>query len=145
MPNQTKATQPSLISAEALQHERDFARWLTDAAKLFGWRFAHFRPARGKWGWVTPMEGDAGWPDYVLVRPPRLILAELKRLRRPSELKPGQREWLTALDGVPGVEVYVWTPDQRDEILLCLALESSPASLDEVRAKFRELTHRVLP
>jgi hypothetical protein len=124
--------------------ERDFARWLNDAAKMFGWRFAHFRPARTKYGWVTPMEGDDGWPDYVLVRPPRLIIAELKRLRRPSEVNLGQKVWLDQLDAVPGVEVYLWTPDQRDEILLCLALEQSPASLEAVRDKFRELTREVV-
>jgi len=123
--------------------ERDFARWLNDAARMFSWRFAHFRPARTKYGWVTPMEGDEGWPDYVLVRPPRLIIAELKRVRRPSDVHEGQKLWLQQLGQVPGVEVYLWTPDQRDEILLCLALEQSPASLDAVRERFRELTEAV--
>lgn len=124
--------------------ERDFARWLNDAAKMFGWKYAHFRPARTKYGWVTPMEGDEGFLDYVLVRPPRLIVAELKRIRRPSELSDGQKAWVGALSGVPGVEAYVWTPDQRDEILLCLGLEQSPESMDMVRAKFRELTRAVV-
>lgn len=131
-------------AGKPVELERDFARWLNDAAKMFNWRFAHFRPARTKYGWVTPMEGDEGFIDYVLVRPPRLILAELKRIRRPSEVSPGQKTWLTMLGAVPNVEVYLWSPEQRDEILLCLALEQSPASLDAVRERFRELTEAMV-
>ena len=139
-----------------LETERDFARWLNDAAKMFGWRFAHFRPARTKYGWVTPMEGDKGWPDYVLLRPPRLILAELKRAARASSIEPEQKTWLRQLGQVhaacencgdtatQAIEVYVWDPKQRDEILLCLALEQSPASLAEVRGRLRMLTEGLL-
>lgn len=131
-------------AGKPVELERDFARWLNDAARMFGWRFAHFRPARTKYGWVTPMEGDEGFLDYVLIRPPRLILAELKRIRRPSEISDGQKIWLAMLGQVPGIEVYLWTPDQRDEILLCLGLEQSPASMDAVRERFRELTEALV-
>jgi hypothetical protein len=41
--------------------ERDFARWLNDAAKMFGWRFAHFRPARTKYG-SGPARRDPALP-----------------------------------------------------------------------------------
>jgi hypothetical protein len=61
--------------------ERDFMAQVTQLAELFGWQWAHFRPAMTTKGWRTPVSGPLGkgWPDLVLVRPPRLIFAELKR------------------------------------------------------------------
>ena len=51
-------------------------------AELYGWRWAHFRPARTSKGWRTPASGPlgAGWPDLVLTRERdgRMVLVELK-------------------------------------------------------------------
>jgi hypothetical protein len=45
----------------------------------YGWRAAHFRPARTAKGWRTPVAADgAGFPDLVLVRRTRIVAAELK-------------------------------------------------------------------
>lgn len=113
--------------------EDDWKRTVIGAMKLFGWRFAHFRPARTKYGWTTAMEGDKGWPDLVAVRPPRLIIAELKPTavgRRPSEVtmpSDEQAAWLTLLGEVPGVETYVWRPEQLDAILMVLGKDAAPA------------------
>jgi hypothetical protein len=109
--------------------ETDWKSRVQETAQLFGWRWAHFRPARTKYGWVTPMEGDKGFPDLVLVRPPRLILAELKA--QPATRKAGrptddQAEWLRQLGLVPGVETYVWTPEQWQDVYLTLAKDSRP-------------------
>ncbi|HEV2036907.1 MAG TPA: hypothetical protein VGU71_22375 [Candidatus Dormibacteraeota bacterium] len=107
--------------------EVDWKSRVIDAAKLFGWRYAHFRPARTKYGWVTPMEGDKGFPDLVLVRPPRLILAELKvhpptqKAGRPTE---EQAEWLRQLALVDGCEAYVWRPPDWQSVYLTLAQDS---------------------
>ena len=60
--------------------EREFQRAVVELARLMGWRVHHTRPALTRAGeWRTPIQGDAGFPDLVLCRPPRLILAELKR------------------------------------------------------------------
>jgi hypothetical protein len=68
--------------------ERDFQRAVVELARLMGWRVHHTRPALTQRGrWLTPIQGDAGFPDLVLCRPPRLVLAELKRwahARHPS-------------------------------------------------------------
>ncbi len=107
--------------------ESDWKTRVIDAAKLFGWRTAHFRPARTKYGWRTAMEGDTGFPDLVLVKPPRLILAELKRGKATTKAgKPSdeQAEWLRQLGSVPGVEAYCWTPEQWQEVYLTLAKDS---------------------
>jgi hypothetical protein len=77
----------------------DAARTAVQAAYR-GWQVMHIRDARGQIA--------AGWPDLTLVKPPRIILAELKRERRYPT--PIQRSWLALLDACPGVEVFRWYP-----------------------------------
>jgi hypothetical protein len=88
--------------------EAAFQATVIEAARMFRWRVAHFRPAMTTHGWRTAVQADGkGFPDLVLVRGDRLIFAELKRDgAKPS---PDQREWLEALDPTPA-EVYVWRP-----------------------------------
>lgn len=100
--------------------EATLGSWLADAAKLFRWRHAHFRPLKTAKGWRTPQSGDTGFPDYVLVRPPRLIFAELKvkpETQAAGRPREDQVAWLDALRQMPGVEVYVWRPEDREQIL----------------------------
>jgi len=90
-----------------------------DTAHLLGFLVAHFRPAETKKGWRTPVQADGkGFPDLVLVRPPRLLFVELKaKGKKPT---PEQEDWLQCLRGVSdymgqsgkrtAVEVYVWDP-----------------------------------
>ncbi len=47
-----------------------------------------------------------GWPDLVLVKPPVLILAELKT--DTGRTTAEQDRWLELLRGVPGVRVRLW-------------------------------------
>lgn len=76
-----------------------------EAARLLGWRVAHFRPCRTRHGWVTAVQADgAGFPDLLLVRD-RLVAAELKVQGR--RLTDDQQRWLDALR-VAGAEVHVW-------------------------------------
>lgn len=68
--------------------------------------------------WSTPLQGDAGFPDVVLVRPPRVIFAELKAEKgRTSE---SQQTWLAALMEC-NVETYLWRPSDSDVISQVLA------------------------
>jgi hypothetical protein len=47
--------------------ERELQDWIVAAARLLGWRVAHFRPAWTEKGWRTAGSYDAqGWPDLVL-------------------------------------------------------------------------------
>lgn len=78
---------------------------IIEMARLFRWRHYH--------SW-TSIHSPAGFPDLVLVRPPRLIFAELKaRNRHPTRR---QEEWLADLRSVPGIETYLWRPDDLGEI-----------------------------
>ena len=48
------------------------------------------------------------------MRPPRLVLAELKTEK--GKVSPAQVAWLERLEQCAGVEVYLWRPSHRDEI-----------------------------
>jgi hypothetical protein len=77
-----------------------------ECAHLFGWRTAHFRPARTVRGWRTPVAGDGkGFPDLVLVRD-RVLFVELKSAT--GRLTTEQQDWLEVLDRV--AEAHVWRP-----------------------------------
>jgi hypothetical protein len=106
-------------SNNTVQHEKDFQRAVIELARTMGWRVHHTLPAiteRGRW--ITPVQGDVGFPDLVLCRPPRLIFAELKRVG--GKLSVAQREWLDALQACDGVECYLWNPNDWDTIVCTL-------------------------
>jgi len=95
--------------------EAQFQAQVLHLAKMFGWRTAHFRPAKTSQGWRTAVQGDGiGFPDLILVRK-EMIVAELKR-DRTCKTTPNQDAWLEAFRFVPGVLVYLWTPEDWDEI-----------------------------
>ena len=92
--------------------EAEWLRQLTDLAGLYGWSWAHFRPARTLQGWRTPVSGPggAGFPDLVLWRE-RVLFVELKAER--GGVLPAQRQVLAELE-VAGAEVYLWRPSDFD-------------------------------
>jgi hypothetical protein len=91
------------------QSERRFQDQVTQCARLKGWECYHPYDSR---------RSPAGWPDLALVRPPRIILVELKT--DTGIVSPAQRKWLDLLVCCPGVETYVWRPHLWDGIVLLL-------------------------
>lgn len=108
------------------EDEDSWLAWVTDYATRVArpaWRRYHTRNAKGS---------DPGFPDLVLVRPPRLIFAELKTDSPRAKVTADQRAWLDDLAGVgidpgwedqarrrlsgPMVETYVWRPADRPDI-----------------------------
>jgi hypothetical protein len=85
------------------------------AARLAGWRCAHFRPARTEKGWRTAVEGHAGFPDLVLVRGRRLLFVELKR--KPYKLTDAQLAWHTALLRTGAETLIVYVPEEMDAFI----------------------------
>ena len=69
-------------------------------ATALGWRWYH--PPRAVKEKVT-----AGFPDDTLVKPPRLVFAELKQ--EGAYPTPAQRDWHSDLIAC-GIEVHVWRP-----------------------------------
>jgi hypothetical protein len=85
--------------------ERQWQQQVTDLAKLRGWWVYH--PLLSKWS-------EPGWPDLTLIRPPRMVLAELKSDR--GKISDAQRRVFALLDQVDGVESYVWRPADFDSV-----------------------------
>jgi hypothetical protein len=94
--------------------EKEFAQQVADLARILGW--ACYRV------WLS-VRSPAGFPDLTLVRPPRLIFAELKSEK--GRLSPAQEAWLELLRQVPGVEVHVWRPSDWPTILGVLSRDGA--------------------
>lgn len=116
----------SSYGAAAPVTEAQLQQALIAAARVRGWRVAHFRPAQTRGGrWQTAMQGDAGFPDLVLARAGVVYVWELKgydsrsRLGKPSD---AQRVWLDEL----GAIARLVTPDDLDDALLALELGRWP-------------------
>lgn len=102
------------MKSVARQSEADFTAQVLELARIRGWRRAHFRPARTAKGWRTAVQGDGvGFPDLVLIRGSRLVVAELKTNR--GRVRPEQSEWLAAFV-TAGAETYLWRPSDWPEI-----------------------------
>lgn len=112
-------TPPRVVRPIETISEREFQSEVIKLARLFKWRLAHFRPAKDRRGkWSTPMSGDIGFPDLVLVGHGRVIFAELKA--QGGAVRPEQRDWIAALEATPA-EVYLWGPSDLDDIARILA------------------------
>lgn len=98
-------------------NESQFQKQVIQLAQLYGWRVAHFRPAWSKDGQrcMTAVQADGkGFPDLCMVKRARLLFAELKSDK--GKLSPEQDEWITELTNSMRCEVYIWRPENWDEI-----------------------------
>ena len=101
--------------------EADLQDAVIQLLQLKGWRLLHSRPGmtsrvdrKGKPVWVTPLQGDPGFPDLEAAHAQlhRTFHAELKAEGRYPDRD--QRLWLDVLLAC-GQEVYCWYPhDLRD-------------------------------
>ena len=66
--------------------EKQFEAQIKDLAKIYHWKYYHT--------WKS-IHSPAGFPDIVMVKPPRLIFAELKSEK--GKITPEQEEWLSLL------------------------------------------------
>lgn len=96
--------------------EAELQTAVIDLAHTFQWTVAHFRPARTKHGWATPVAADGkGFPDLVLVHPDTGVLwRELKTDR--GQLTPDQQRWATTLVAA-GQNWALWRPRDWDTIV----------------------------
>jgi hypothetical protein len=84
--------------------EADFQRQITDMADYGKWRWFHDNDSR---------RNQAGLPDLLLVKAPRLIFVEVKK--RGGKVTNAQHEWLDELGRCTSVEAHLWFPDDLDE------------------------------
>jgi hypothetical protein len=96
--------------------EAAFLAKIRALAKVNGWRVYHTQNSR---------RSEEGFPDLVLAKPGRLIFAELKTTT--GKLTAAQAIWLSMLHNtIPNLEVYLWRPDQEDQIVACLTRRTGP-------------------
>jgi hypothetical protein len=89
--------------------EARFQRCVIERAQELGWKVAHFRKARTKNGWTTPVQADGkGFPDLFLCKPGQCFYAELKVGNNVTT--DDQCRWLEDL-GAAGCETHVWHPE----------------------------------
>lgn len=105
--------------------ERDLQARVMDLARMYGWRVAHFHDSRRQ---VKPgvFVGDrdaAGFPDLVLVRPPELLVVELKR--ETGKVTDEQNAWLGDLAAC-GVEVLLVRPSLERQLIVRLSRRARP-------------------
>lgn len=118
------ATAKRLLAHDpALLTEAQFSGLVVDVARFGGWKRYHTHDSR---------RSNHGFPDWVFVKGPRLIFAELKS--EVGKVRDDQREWLDALlviedalkfkgigadawRGEARVEVYVWRPSDYERIV----------------------------
>ena len=103
------------LASGSKETEQAFLDWILHEAKKAGWKRAHFRAARTKKGWVTPVSADGkGFPDVLLLKDKRLVVVEAKS--ESGKLSPSQYDWLEKF-GRAKAEVFCWTPSDRETIL----------------------------
>jgi hypothetical protein len=100
------------------ESESGFQKAVIDLAHLRGWICHHARPAQTNKGWRTPIQGDAGFPDLVMARGSRVVVAELKS--DTGRVSPHQAEWLARLSHAL-TDVHVWSPKDFEAIKEVLA------------------------
>ena len=86
--------------------EDEFQSQVTQLATLLGWTFFHVYDSR---------KCPGGWPDLVLVRPPRLLFRELKTTK--GIVSADQTKWLDLLTR-SGQDADVWRPEDFEQIKL---------------------------
>ena len=126
------------------ESEAEFLAKILELARAFGWLVYHARPAmtsrmnkQGKAVWVTPLQGDPGFPDLIIARvlykeqkerqfepaEARLIIAEVKSEK--GRLSNYQKAWFDFLIPCshfiickmsPVPEIYLWQPSDLAEI-----------------------------
>ena len=104
-----KATQQTLS-------EYEFQVAVTRYAESEGWSVQYFRKSAaigkdGRWRGL----GNAGWPDVIAVRGPRMLAIECKSERGTASAE--QNEWLRLLSGVPGVEAFIARPRDAGDLM----------------------------
>ncbi len=91
--------------------EKQFLEQVKSYAKLCGWLVYHTHDSR---------RSSAGFPDLVLLRGLRLVVAELKS--EDGVVRPDQRTWIAAFMGA-NVSTFVWRPSDWEQIERVLARE----------------------
>ncbi len=101
-----------------------------------GWLVHHDRPARTVDGWRTAVQGDAGFPDLLMIHPKTgaVLCMELKREgKQPTE---PQEVWLAAFAKSP-IRSGVWRPSDLLSGAVGEALIAGAKQVVDLAARFK--------
>ena len=93
--------QPSKTDLNQHISEKSFMASVVKLATLTGWLCYHTFNSR---------RSSPGFPDLVMVKPPKVLFIELKREK--GKLSEPQRLWKEMLEQCPRVSYILWTPGQ---------------------------------
>ena len=104
---------------DAVTTETEFQAQVVRAARMFRWMVSHM---------TLPQRSEPGVPDLLMVRPPRVVFAELKSETGRLTIKqryspktgrslPNQKDWKDAFESCPGVEYYLWRPTDWEDLV----------------------------
>ena len=108
------------MKADPKMSEADFKDILISVARRYGWLVHHDLPAQNSRGrWATHVQGDAGFPDLILLHPNsgKLFAIELKSEK--GKTSPGQKRWLMAFEK-SGIYNAVLKPSDMEYALYLL-------------------------
>ena len=86
--------------------EKQWQATVVEQCELSGWLWYHTYDSR---------RSPPGFPDLVMVKKGRIIFAELKVGK--NKVGKAQQEWVDLLKVNKGVEVYVWRPEDLQEVI----------------------------
>lgn len=118
----------TVAEARATDEVKEWQPLVEQTARRFGWHDTHVRRARvGRNNdWITPTSRP-GFPDLWLLRPPQMLVLELKR--RGNKAHPKQVAYIAMLQQVPGVTAAIVEPMDWPAVYRAL---SGLASLTDV-------------
>ena len=120
VPAAPKGRRPRLTGRELLERDvagEELQKSIAQLAEMLGWWWVHFRPARTREGWRTPVEGPMGegWPDLFLAHAVRRrILAIEVRREVDDPVTPAQANVHTVIEAA-GIRVFTARPSSLRE------------------------------
>jgi hypothetical protein len=110
------------------ESEKSFMAAVIQLAELNGFLVYHTHDSR---------RSQAGFPDLLLVKPPRALAFELKSMT--GKVSPAQKLWLDALSKC-GIRCFVFRPNAKQDIARLLAED---ACCDRTDKHFHSLKESV--
>lgn len=98
--------------------EAEWQKKVLELARWYQWKLTYHPPDNrpGRSGHIQNV--NPGFPDLILVKPPRMLAIELKSEK--GIASPAQIQWLLGLEAA-GVEVEVWRPSMESHVVDVLA------------------------
>lgn len=112
--------------------ETALASQVDDLLSRFGWKWMHIKPSIMQSGrWASSMnEAGKGFLDYIALRPPRILVIELKDAY--SKMTPEQEEWFKLWEECQRTLLSVNSWDANSKVIFDLSKKEPVLTIPEV-------------